>query len=35
MKYIYTLLIFSFLFTGCGYKAPPVYVEDSVQQEKN
>ena len=34
MKYIYTVVIFSFLFIGCGYKAAPIYVEDTTQQNK-
>ena len=29
MKYIYIILILSSLFIGCGYKADPVYVDDS------
>jgi len=35
MKYIYTILIFSVLFIGCGYKSDPIYVEDTVQNNKN
>lgn len=35
MKYIYTMIIFSVLFIGCGYKAPPIYVDDTVVQKKN
>jgi len=34
MKYIYTILIISFICTGCGYKGPPVYVEDNIEQNK-
>ncbi|MGK0256481.1 MAG: hypothetical protein ACI81I_001098 [Arcobacteraceae bacterium] len=34
MKYIYTVMIFSFLFVGCGYKSAPIYSEDAVQQNK-
>jgi hypothetical protein len=32
MKYMYTMLIFSFLFIGCGYKSAPIYVEDTIVQ---
>lgn len=35
MKYIYTLLILSFIATGCGYKAPPVYVDDKADTKQN
>jgi len=34
MKYIYTLLIFSILFIGCGYKSAPVYVNDNTETKK-
>jgi len=28
MKYIYTILIISVLFIGCGYKAEPIYIDN-------
>ena len=28
-KYIYVILLFSLLFIGCGYKADPVYIDDT------
>ncbi len=31
MKYIYTVIVFSFLYIGCGYKSTPIYIEDIVQ----
>ena len=34
MKYIYVMLILSFVATGCGYKGPPVYVDDTVEKSK-
>ena len=34
MKYVYTILIFSTLFIGCGYKGPPVYVDNNSEQKK-
>jgi len=34
MKYIYTILIFSALLIGCGYKAPPVYVDNNTENKK-
>ncbi len=34
MKFIYTILMFSILLVGCGYKAPPVYVDDTVEKKK-
>jgi len=34
MKYIYTILIFSTLFIGCGYKGAPVYVDDNIEIKK-
>jgi hypothetical protein len=34
MKYIYTIIFFSFLFIGCGYKSSPIYTEDRVQETK-
>lgn len=34
MKYIYIVMIFSFLFIGCGYKSSPIYMEDIVQQNQ-
>mgnify|MGYP005988148229 FL=1 len=34
MKYIYTILICSTLFVGCGYKGPPVYVDDNTEIKK-
>jgi len=34
MKYIYTILIFSILFIGCGYKKPPIYVDDNIETTK-
>jgi len=27
MKYMYTIVIVSVLFIGCGYKAAPVYID--------
>ena len=35
MKYIYTILIFSCLFVGCGYKSAPIYVEDTTEKNSN
>jgi hypothetical protein len=35
MKYIYTILIFSFLFVGCGYKADPIYIEKDTETTQN
>jgi len=32
MKFIYISLLLSIIFIGCGYKADPVYVDNS---EKN
>ena len=29
MKYIYTILLFSLLFVGCGFKSNPIYVDDT------
>jgi len=34
MKYVYTILLLSTLFTACGYKGPPVYVDDNTEQKK-
>jgi len=34
MKYIYTIIIFGVLFTGCGYKSPPVYVDENTETKK-
>ena len=34
MKYVYTILIFSTLFIGCGYKGPPVYVDNNSEQQQ-
>jgi len=34
MKYMYTILMFSILFIGCGYKGPPVYVDDNTEKKK-
>ncbi len=28
-KYIFINLLFTLIFTGCGYKADPIYVDDS------
>jgi len=33
MKYIYIVLLVS-LFAGCGYKADPIYVNDTKQNIK-
>jgi hypothetical protein len=34
MKYVYTILITSILFIGCGYKGAPVYVDDNTEKKK-
>lgn len=34
MKKFYVILFISLIFTGCGYKADPVYVEDSKKEIK-
>ncbi len=36
MKYIYVILVLSLFVTGCGYKADPVYIDDTkdIQMEK-
>jgi len=31
MKYICTIVIFSYLFIGCGYKSTPIYVDDTIE----
>ncbi len=31
MKYFYTILLFSLFFVGCGYKADPIYVDETKQ----
>ena len=34
LKYIYASLLFCFLFVGCGYKAEPVYTDDTKENRK-
>jgi len=34
MKYMYTIVIVSVLFIGCGYKSAPVYVDDKTEEKK-
>jgi len=29
MKYIYIILVLSCIFTGCGYKTDPIYIDDT------
>ena len=29
LRYIYIVLLFSLLFVGCGYKADPIYINDT------
>ncbi len=31
MKYIYTILLVSLFFVGCGYKGNPKYVDETKQ----
>jgi predicted small lipoprotein YifL len=34
MKYMYAILIVGVLFVGCGYKGPPIYVDDNTEIKK-
>ena len=34
MKYMYTIVIVSVLFIGCGYKADPIYVDEKTDIKK-
>lgn len=34
MKYIYTMVMVSVLFIGCGYKADPIYVDEKTDTPK-
>jgi len=34
MKYIYSIIVVSVLFIGCGYKDSPVYVDTKIEQKK-
>jgi predicted small lipoprotein YifL len=32
MKYIYTVLFLMLIFTGCGYKGDPIYVDNASER---
>ena len=34
MKYMYTIVMVSVLFIGCGYKADPIYVDTKTDTKK-